>query len=77
VSPSVTLEAESHFHGAALALRHFKQLGVDITAPLAHLDMSEAGGVTHAMLVEEVIDWLNAPEQTSFVQREGLSGLLA
>lgn len=76
LSPGVKLEAQSQFHGAALALRHFKQAGIDITAPLAHLDMSDAGGVTHAMLVEEVLDWLNAPEQTSFVQREGLAGLL-
>jgi hypothetical protein len=76
VSPGVKIEAESQFHGAALALRHFVQNGVDITAPLAHLDMTEAGGVTHAMLVEEVLDWLSAPEQAAFVQREGLGQLL-
>src|SRR5215510_11875140 len=75
-SPSVSLDAESHFHGAALALRHFMKLGVDINAPLAHIDMTEAGGVTHAMLVEEVLDWLNAPEQKAFVEREALAGLL-
>jgi hypothetical protein len=76
VSPSVKLEAESQLHGAALALRHFKQAGIDINAPLAHVDMTESGGGTHAVLVEEVLDWLNAPEQTGFVNREGLSGLL-
>src|SRR5436190_10946592 len=43
-TPSVRLQAESHLHGGALALRHFKELGCDITAPLAHVDMSEPDG---------------------------------
>jgi len=30
---SVSLQAETRLHGAALALRHFKQLGCDIAAP--------------------------------------------
>ena len=77
LSPGVKLDAESQFHGAALALRHFKQAGIDINAPLAHVDMTESGGTTHAMLVEEVLDWLNEPAQSCFVQREGLEQLLA
>jgi hypothetical protein len=37
LTPSVRLQAESQLHGAALALRHFKQVGCDISAPLAHI----------------------------------------
>ena len=74
--PSVTLQSDSTMHGAALALLHFVQLGCDITVPLAHLDLTEADGGKHMMLVEEVLDWLNDPKQTDFVQREGLTALL-
>jgi len=72
---SVNLQAESHLHGAALALRHFMQLGCDFSAPLAHVDMTEPGGVRQTLLVEEVRDWLTDPRQTDFVQREGLEQL--
>ena len=75
-TPSVRLEAESQLHGAALALRHFAQLGCDLSAPLAHVDMTEPGGVKQTVLVEEVLDWLNDPKQTDFIQREGLAVLL-
>jgi hypothetical protein len=73
---SVTLQAESNLHGAALALRHFSQLGCDISSPLAHVDVTDADGVKHTLLVEEVLDWLNDPKQTDFIQREGLAALL-
>ena len=76
LTPSVRLQAESHLHGAALALRQFKQLGCDITAPLAHVDMSEPDGAKQTLLVEEVLDWLNHPEQREFIHREGLAVLL-
>jgi hypothetical protein len=72
---SITLEAESHFHGAALALRQFLDRGCDITAPLAHVDISEASGVSQTLLVDEVLDWLRQPQQGAFVQREGLAVL--
>jgi hypothetical protein len=75
-TPSVTLQAASHRHGAALALRHFVQLGCDIAAPLAHVDVTEAGGVKQTLLVEEVLDWLNDPEQADFIHREGLAAVL-
>ena len=74
--PSVRLQAESHLHGAALALRHFVQLGCDITAPLAHVDMTEPDGGKQTLLVEEVLDWLSDPKQTDFIHREGLAVLL-
>jgi hypothetical protein len=74
--PGVTLEAPSPLHGAALALRHFIQLGCDITAPAAHIDMTDADGAKHTLLVEEVLDWLKDPQQTAFVQRERLATLL-
>jgi hypothetical protein len=74
--PSVRLTAESTLHGAALALRQFIQLGCDIAAPLAHIDVTEPDGARHPLLVEEVLDWLNDPRQSAFVQREGLAGLL-
>jgi hypothetical protein len=74
--PSVKLQAESHLHGAALALRHFKQLGCDIAAPLAHVDMSEPDGAKQMLLVEEVLDWLNDPKQREFIHREDLAVLL-
>ena len=76
VTPSVTLQAESHLHGAALALRQFVALGCDITAPLAHVDITESNGVKQTLLVEEVLDWLNEPKQAEFVHREGLAVLL-
>src|SRR5580765_7614701 len=73
--PRVTLHAESHLHGAALALLHFKQLGCDIGAPLAHVDITETDGTKQTVLVEEVLEWLNSPHQTGFMQREGLAVL--
>jgi hypothetical protein len=76
LTPSVRLQADSHLHGAALALRHFKQLGCDISAPLAHVDVSEPDGVKQTLLVEEVLDWLNDPKQADFLRREGLAALL-
>jgi hypothetical protein len=75
-APSVTLEAESLLHGAALALRHFKEVGCDIAAPLAHVDVTEAGGVKHTILVEEVVSWLSDPKQAAFVHDERLAALL-
>jgi hypothetical protein len=74
--PSVRLTAESTLHGAALALRQFMQLGCDIAAPLAHIDVTEPDGARHPLLVEEVLDWLNDPRQSAFVHREGLAVLL-
>jgi hypothetical protein len=74
--PSVRLEAESHLHGAALALRHFMQVGCDVKAPLAHIDMTESDGVKETLLVEEVLEWLNEPKQADFIRRESLAGLL-
>jgi hypothetical protein len=76
LTPSVSLKAESPLHGAALALRHFMELGCDVTAPLAHVDMTEPDGVKHTLLVEEVLDWLNDPNQTALVHRDGLAVLL-
>jgi len=74
--PSVTLEAESRLHGAALALRQFAALGCDLTTPLAHLDLTEPDGAVHTLLVEEVLDWLNDPRQADFMHREHLAALL-
>src|SRR5262245_10707018 len=74
--PSMSLQAESHRHGAALALRHFVDLGCDIAAPLAHLDISEPDGLKQTLLVDELLEWLHAPQQAEFVQREDLSVLL-
>src|SRR6266850_8023426 len=73
--PSIKLQADSHLHGAALALRQFKELGCDITAPLAHVDITESNGVKQTLLVEEVVDWLNEPKQVDFIHREGLAVL--
>ena len=75
-SPSVSIAAPSQLQGAALALRHFVELGCDIHAPLAHVDVMEANGATHTLLVEEVLDWLNDPERIYFVHHEGLGVLL-
>jgi hypothetical protein len=75
--PSLTLKAESQFHGAALALSHFVELGCDIAAPLAHIDLSESDGTKHTLLVEEVLDWLHDANQAAFVAREGLTALVS
>ena len=74
--PGVRLRADSHLHGAALALRQFAQWGCVITAPLAHVDVTEPGGVKQTVLVEEVLDWLRHPNQAAFRQREGLGDLI-
>ena len=74
--PSITFEVESALEGAALALRHFSRLGCDISAPLAHIDLTDADGVNHTLLVEEVLAWLSDPTQADLVQREGLAALL-
>jgi hypothetical protein len=74
--PSVEFEAESRLHGAALALRRFAELGCDITNPFAHLDLTEPNGTTHTLLIEEVLDWLNHPEQIDFIRRQHLAALL-
>jgi hypothetical protein len=76
VTESLELEPESHLHGAALALRQFVERGCDITAPLAHVDIIESTGVKQTLLVEEVLDWLQEPQQREFIHREGLSALL-
>lgn len=73
---SINLDAESKYHGAAIALRQFMERGCDITAPLAHIDLTEPGGHTHTLLVEELLDWLKDPGQSAFVQREGLAVLM-
>jgi hypothetical protein len=76
-TPMVELEAESRLHGAALALRQFSELGCDIAAPVAHLDVTDSvDGVKHTVLVEEVLDWLSEPKQAAFVRRERLEPLL-
>jgi len=74
---SVRLQGESHLHGAALALRHFMQQGCDLSAPLAHVDITEPDAVKQTLLVEEILAWLNDPNQTDFVHREGLASLLS
>ena len=74
--PSIKLQAESHLHGAALALRQFMDLGCDITAPLAHVDVTESNGVRQTLLVDEVLDWLHEPQQDEFIHRAGLGLLL-
>jgi hypothetical protein len=76
MAPAVQLEAESHLHGAALALRQFMEQGCDITIPLAHVDMTGPDGSKQLLLVEEILDWLNDPQQTAFMHREGLAVLL-
>jgi hypothetical protein len=52
------------------------QLGCDIAAPLAHIDMTEPDGGKQTLLVEEVLEWLSEPKQREFIQREGLAVLL-
>jgi hypothetical protein len=74
--PSIKLDAESHLHGAALALRQFVDVGCDIAAPLAHVDVNESNGVKQTLLVDEVLDWLREPQQGEFVRRESLAELL-
>ena len=75
LTAAVTLNADSRLEGAALALRRLVDLGCDITAPHAHIDMTEKNGSTRVVLVEEVLDWLDDPKQSLFVRREGLSTL--
>jgi hypothetical protein len=76
LTPGVSVDAESTHHGAALALRQLVELGCDLTAPHAHLDLKASDGTTHTILVEEVVEWLSAPGQAAFVEREGLDVLL-
>jgi hypothetical protein len=75
--PSVTLEAASHLHGAAIALRQFMEQGCDIAGPLAHLDIVDANNAKQTLLVEEVLAWLHEPQQREFVAGAGLTRLIA
>ena len=75
LTSSVSVNAESRLHGAALALREFAQQGCDIAAPLAHVDVTESDGSRHTLLVDEVVSWLNEPQQSAFVARERLATL--
>jgi len=75
--PDVRVTADSRLHGAALALRHFKEMGCDFSMPLAHVDITGADGTTHTLLVDEVLDWLSDPEQTGFVRCHRLDFLLS
>jgi hypothetical protein len=75
-TPHVAVAAESRRHGAALALRRFVAFGCDLGAPGAHVDVTDANGDIHTLLVEEVIDWLREPEQAAFRERERLEPLL-
>jgi hypothetical protein len=77
VKSRVSIDAQSRFHGAAIALREFVRRGYDIAAPLAQVDMTEPSGETHILLVEEVRDWLKDPRQAAFVRGEDLAVLLA
>jgi hypothetical protein len=65
--PDLTLSArrrsQSPRHGAALALQRLVELGCDVNAVGAHLDITEADGVKHTVLVEEVVDWLKDDER--------------
>jgi len=44
-------------------------------APGAHVDVTDADGAKHTVLVEEVRDWMKHPEQTAFIERQGLANL--
>jgi hypothetical protein len=72
----VSLRATSDFHGAALALRYFAARGCDITDPFAHIDMTGPDGARRTLLVDEVLNWLQAPEHAEFIKREALAALL-
>lgn len=74
--PHVACAAQSAHHGAALALQRFMALGCDLGAPGAHVDFTDAGGNTHTLLVDEVLDWLKEPQQAGFVEREHLAPLV-
>ena len=74
-SPGVKVAAQSDRHGAALALRTFRQRGCDLSAPLAHLDLTEDSGLHRVLLVDEILEWLKQPSQAAFVEREGLQDL--
>jgi hypothetical protein len=76
IPPNIKLQAASHLHGAALALRQFIDLGCDITAPFAHVDITESNGVKQTLLVDEVLEWLHEPQQGEFIHRESLAVLL-
>jgi len=74
--PDVRLAADSRLQGAALALRYFKEVGCNLSAPFAHVDITEPNGARHTLLVKEVLDWLNDPKQAAFVRSEGLDAPL-
>jgi hypothetical protein len=72
----LTLDAPSIFHGAALALQRFMDVGCDLAAPGVHIDVTDSQGMNHTIVVEEVLEWLKHPAQAAFVEHEGLAGLL-
>ena len=74
--PSVEIEAASPLAGAALALRHFRQEGYDIDAPLAHVDLVGPAGAKRMLLIDEVREWLHDPKQAIFVRDQDLGDLV-
>jgi len=75
--PHAAFAAPSVHHGAALALRQFVTQGCDLGAPGAHLDFTDADGNSHTLLVEEVLAWLEDPQQAGLVEREDLASLMS
>src|SRR5262245_44059523 len=76
-STVVTVSEQSDRHGAALALRIFRERGCDISAALGHLDLTDDRGFHRVLLVDEVVEWLKQPGQAAFVEREGLNDIAA
>ena len=76
LTPSIAFEAPSPQHGVALALQRFVELGCDVNAVGAHIDVIDGDGARHTVLIEEVLDWLKDSQQVDFVERHGLAPLI-
>ena len=73
--PRVTFDADDEMRAAALALRHFKRLGHDLSAHDANVDVETARGEKMTILVDTIFRWLKRPEAEAFVKAEGLESL--
>lgn len=74
--PSVSFETDDEMRASALALRHFRQLGLDFSISGAHVDVDLPNGDTGTVYVRDVLAWLRQPAQSKFVADENLSLLL-
>jgi hypothetical protein len=71
-----TVQGKTEMHAAALALKHFKQIGYDFSNPISRITVDMPNDKEIIVPVRDVLRWLQQPEQAEFMQNENLSALV-